>query len=188
MLPKERKTPKYPPPDHSRVAAVISHLAQGLADPNAEVLYVDEFKLPLFQTPTHSWMKPDNRDSLVYNRRAVINHTLTLVAACNRQRFVAVRVYNQELTAQGFVYFLNQVLATYPQDRKVTILTDNPKWHTANLVKQSTANRYLHFNVERMYMLNLIESGFSFTRAEFRKRPMLETLEDEARYGMGIFF
>ena len=31
-------------------------------------------------------------------------------------------------------------------------------------------------------MLNLIESAFSFVRAEFRKRPMLELIQDEARY------
>ncbi len=37
-------------------------------------------------------------------------------------------------------------------------------------------------------MLNLIETAFSFNRAEFRKRLMLETLEDEARYAFEIFF
>ena len=149
---------------------------------------MDEFKLPLFQTPTHGWMRPADRGEQVYNRRAVPDCTLTLVAACSREGFVAAQVYNQELTGEGFIYFLHQTLSALPRDRKYTILADNASWHKARLVQQSTGNRYLYFNVERMYMLNIIESAFSFTRAEFRKRPMLETMEDEARYAIGIFF
>ena len=55
LLPKEEnKSPKRKPCP-SNVQAVVSHIAQAMADKDACVLYCDEMKFPLVQTAKHWW-------------------------------------------------------------------------------------------------------------------------------------
>ena len=187
-LPQRRKRPLYDPPDSTRVRTIISKLAQSLDQKEVVTLYCDEIKFPLYQTPTHAWHKLENHEEIVYNRRDAINTTLTVIALCSVERFIAVQVFREEVTGAGFLYFLAEASKKLDQSKRYIILADNATWHTANVVQKSSIFKVLLFNVQRCFMLNLIESAFSFVRAEFRKRPMLETIEDEARYITGIFF
>jgi len=188
MLPRERKHPVANPPSSTRICRVISHLSQCLLDPQVEILYVDEVKFPLFQTSTHSWTKDDPQNRIVYNRRPVPDKLLTVIALCSTTQFLAVQVFDQEVTGKDFLYFLNGVISQLPTNKKYSILLDNAGWHHANLVERSKANKFLFFNEARMFQLNIIENAFSFVRSVFRKRPTVETTEEEARQIIEIFF
>ena len=102
--------------------------------------------------------------------------TLTVIAVCSTKGFIAAQVYTEEVTGAGFVYFLTELANKLNPKKKYLILTDNATWHTAHIVKRSPVFKMLLFNVQRCYMLNLIESAFSFVRSEFRKRPWFEEI------------
>jgi len=188
MLPRERKNPLHNPPSSTRVCRVISHISQSLLDPEAEILYIDEVKFPLFQTSTHSWVKQGSVQGVVYNRRAVPDTVINVIAMCSTSRFVAIQVFSREVTGIDFLSFLNQAIASLPLNKKYSILLDNAGWHHASLVERSNAYRFLFFNEPRMFQLNIIENAFSFVRSNFRKRPTVDTLQEEAREIVKIFF
>ena len=75
-----------------------------------------------------------------------------------------------------------------PEKSKVTILADNATWHTAKSISSTKAFSFLYFNAPRLFQSNAIENCFSFVRADFRRRPLVKTLEDEARLLVKIFF
>ena len=52
----------------------------------------------------------------------------------------------------------------------------------------SQASKFFFFNEPRMFQLNIIENAFSFVRDAFRKRPQVDTMEEEAREIVRIFF
>lgn len=182
-LQRQRKVPKYDPPDSTNVCRVISHLAQALDDPRAEVLYTDEVKFPVFQTATHYWGHKDTQyqDRPIYNRRKDDEAKITVIALCSTTRMIAAQAFSKEVTGQDFLFFLTTVISRLPVGKKYTILADNAKWHHANVVGESPARKFLFYNVPRMFYLNLIENTFSFVRSAFRKRPYYRTLEEEAR-------
>jgi hypothetical protein len=62
------------------------------------------------------------------------------------------------------------------------------RWHHANLVTNSEVSKFFFFNEARMFQLNIIENAFSFVRDAFRKRPVVERIEEEARQIVKIFF
>jgi hypothetical protein len=57
----------------------------------------------------------------------------------------------------------------------------------ANTVLKSDFCELLLYNVPRMYQLNLIELTFSKAKAEWRKRPVSESLEGEIEEVVRIF-
>ena len=186
-LSRERKFPSTQIPSSTRVCRVISHLCQGLADNTAEVLYCDEMKFPLFQTSTHSWTNLPQEERGVYNRRPD-ERLLTAIALCSTKGFVAVQVYSKEVTAIDFLYFMNKAIASLPIGKTYTCLLDNAGWHLANIVAASKVSKFFFFNEPRMFQLNIIENAFSFVRDAFRKRPVVETMEEEAKEIVRIFF
>ena len=97
-------------------------------------MYCDEVKFPLYQTPTHAWLKPEERDKIIYNRRDLANLTLTVIAVCSTKGFIAVQVFNEEVTGAGFVYFLTELSNKLNPRKRYLILTDNATWHTASIV------------------------------------------------------
>jgi hypothetical protein len=186
-LPRERKVPKFQPPSSTRVCRVISHLCQALASQDTEILYCDEMKFPLCQTSTHAWTSLPQEEREVYNRRPD-ERLLTAIAMCSTKGFVAVQVYSKEVSATEFLYFINKAIASLPVGRSYSCLLDNAGWHLANLVASSEASKFFFFNEPRMFQLNIIENAFSFVRDAFRKRPVVETMEEEAREILRIFF
>jgi hypothetical protein len=62
------------------------------------------------------------------------------------------------------------------------------RWHHANLVASSEVSKFFFFNEARMFQLNIIENAFSFVRDAFRKRPEVQTMEEEAQEIVRIFF
>jgi hypothetical protein len=56
------------------------------------------------------------------------------------------------------------------------------------VVQGSSANKFLYFNEPRMFQLNIIENAFSFIRSGFRRRPFVETMEEEAIQIINLFF
>ena len=190
LLPKERKNPEQRVINSTRVCRVISHIAQAICDPNTEVLYCDEMKFPLYQTAekrwTHVYSQPS--EAIVYNRRPALTGSLTAIALCSLHKFEAVQLYSHEVTGADFLYFLNEAIAHLPADKHYTIIADNATWHHASVVSSAKASRFLFFNEPKMFQLNIIENAFSFVRFDFRKRPIVHTLEEEAKSILQIFF
>ena len=186
-LPRQRKIPTSQPPNSTRVCRVISHLCQGMSDRNVEVLYCDEMKFPLFQSSTHAWTDLPEEERSIYNRRPD-ERQLVAIALCSTKGFVAVQVYPKDVSGTDFLYFMNKAIAFLPPYKQYTCLLDNAGWHLSNLVAGSQASKFFFFNEPRMFQLNIIENAFSFVRDAFRKRPQVDTMEEEAREIVRIFF
>ena len=189
QLPKNRKNPpKKEPPNAMHIVDLVSHLTQAYNSRNTEVLYVDEVHFPLYQTAEKRWTAPELNDEQFYNRRRPDEVKLSVVAVCDRHGFVAIQVFIQDVSGDDFLFTLQKVIERFGKDTRVTVLADNASWHKSASVNKSKASKFIHFNVKGLYRANAIENAFSFVRAEFRKRPRVETLEEEARLLVGIFF
>ena len=190
LLPKERKDEKKRPVNSTRVCRLISHIAQAVLDTETTILYVDEMKFPQYQTAERRWMtagRPKD-EMLVYNRRPVDDKSLTAIALCSLHGFEAVQIFEHEVTGPDFLYFLNEAIAQLPANKHYTIIADNATWHHAKIVSDSAASAFLYFNEPKLYQLNVIENAFSYVRHAFRARPMVDTLVDEAKNIVDIFF
>lgn len=182
---KEPKEERHPP---RQVVELVSHLVQSMNSPGTTVLYVDEAHFPLVQTSTHHWTTPDHCEDLVYNRRAVNEVKLSAIAMCSLEGFVAVQIYTKDITMEDFLYFLQATMQRIAPGQRVTVLADNATWHTSQTVTSTKAGKFLYFNVRGLFQGNAIENAFSFIRSDFRKRPVVETLEEEAKMLAEIFF
>lgn len=189
MLPRRIKNPKPQMINSTKVCQVVSHLSQALSNSHVEALYIDEIKFPLYQTSTHSWTRKKSEDRVVYNRRLAEETQLTVIALCSIERFIAVQVFQREITGVDFLYFLKTALARLPNNVKYTILADNATWHHSQKVSESEVSKFLYFNEPRHFQLNIIENAFSFIRNSFRKRNLTEaSLIEEGSCLLSIFF
>ena len=193
IMQRQRKVPKKNKYKKKQVRAVVCHLAQALANPQVTTLYVDEVHFPLYQTATHHWRLPDTQlqpgdHRLVYNRRPYADDVtkLSVIALCSLEGFHAVQVFTQPITAEDYLYFLQETLSSYRG--LVSLLTDNPTCHNAHKVMSSAAGKCQFFNAPGLFRANAIENAFSFVRSEWRKRRIVESLEEEVRMLVGIFF
>ena len=178
----------YDPPDKTLVNRVICNMAQIHNAPDAQMLYVDEMKFPLLQTAKYHWIHKDSESEVKLNRREVLERSFTAIALCSTQRFVAVQLFEGEITGQDFLNFLNGAISSLPTDKKYLILADNATWHNSGLIQRTEAYKFLFFNQPRMFQINLIENAFSAVRAEFRKRDLVDKLELEAKQVVNLFF
>lgn len=188
QLPKRRKHPKEERHPSRQVFEVISHLVQGMNSPSVTVLYVDEVHFPLVQTSTHHWTTKDRCEDLVYNRRAVDETKLSAIVMCSLEGFVAAQVYRHDITLDDFLFFLQSCMMRNKPGQQVTVLADNATWHTSPVVTTSKAGKFMFFNVRGLFQSNAIENAFSFVRSEFRKRAVVQSIEEEARLLLEIFF
>ena len=188
MMAKNMKKPPKERRNSEEIIAVISHLVQALNSPNTTVIYIDEVHFPLFQTAERRWTLGLQEDGLFYNRRDVPDVKLSVVAACDLTGFVAIQVFKNDVNSNDFLCLLQSMLERFSDRDRVTVLADNATWHTSASVKQTEASKYLHFNVPGLFRINAIENSFSFVRSEFRKRPLVKSLEEEARLLVDIFF
>lgn len=186
--PEPKKPSKYGPPNQDNVNRVISELVQVHSNPQAEMLFVDEVKFPLNQTATHTWRSATDAPPLILNRREAPDQTLTAIALCSKERFVAAQLFKEEVTGKDFLNFINSVVAKLPRDKKYLILADNASWHSSALVQKTKAYEYLLFNEPRFYQLNMIENAFSALKDEFRRRPNVGSLQEEAQQIARLFF
>lgn len=190
LLPKNMRNPEQRIINSTRVCRLISHITQAITDPNTTILYIDEMKFPLYQTSERRWQHPETalQDSIIYNRRTGHDQNLTAIALCSLEKFEAVQLYQREINGNDFLYFLNTAIDHLPEGKHYTIIADNATWHSSEAVMASKASKYLYFNEPHMFQLNIIENAFSFVRSGFRKRPIVETVEEEAKNIMRIFF
>ena len=188
-LRRTRKRPLYAPANPRHVREVIQRMVGCMADRTARVLYLDEMKFPLVQTPDRCWSNRENIEGeMAYNRRPVDEKIITAIALCSQEDFLAVQLYQGEVRGIDFLYFLTESIKKLDPSKSYLIVGDNASWHKSVPVQRSKAFKFLYFNVPHMFMLNLIESAFSFVRAGFRKRPTVETFEEEAKEIANIFF
>lgn len=188
MLPRQRKHPKKERPNAKEVVAIISHLVQAMKTQDTEIIYIDEVHFPLFQTADHRWTLALQAEDQVYNRRPVAEEKLSVVAACTLNKFIAVQVFRRDVTCNDFLFLLQAVLEKCDPKSKVTVLADRATWHTSQKVMATEAGKFIHLNVPGLFRVNAIENCFSFVRAEFRKRPLVHSLEEEAALLINIFF
>ena len=189
LMTKKRKIPLEKNYSAKEVIEVVSHLAQSIVNEQIEVLYIDEAHFPLVQTSTHHWTtRNPNKEELVYNRRPVEETKLSVIAVCSLKSFIAMQVFKKDITADDFHYFLQEVLKRYDKSKKVTILADNASWHKTDGIIKSRAGKFLFFNARGLFQSNAIENCFSFIRSDFRKRPLVSSLEEEASLLVNIFF
>lgn len=191
-----RKVPKVKIPkvrDPFCVVRTIQHITlahEALDDPST-MLYADEMKFPLFQSSYRHWMHPDLPDPTLRNVREAWGPKtmITAMVLCSRDKFLAVSFCDDvEINAQCFVYFLVNAVQRLPADKKYSILVDNATWHRCKFVDKTEVSNFIFFNMAKMFQLSMIENMFSHIRANFRKRPFLENLQDEVAYIVRLFF
>ena len=190
LMPKNRLNPVVRIVNSTNVCNVISHIAQAMADPNTTLLYCDEMHLALTQTAEKRWVDKNagQREELYYNRRPALDYKLNVIAMCSVHRFVAVQVFERAVNANDFLYFLSTAIGQLDPTRSYTVIVDNAGWHHANIVSRAAVNKFMFFNEPYLFQLNIIENAFSFVRHFFRHRPIVETLAQETKLIVGIFF
>ena len=188
LLPKNRLNPPSRTFNSKKVVSTIGHMAQVHDSLSSSMLFCDEMKFPLYQTSQKKWMRKDQDCPQFYNRRPAPDTTIVAIALCSTRGFECVQLFTQEITGTDFAYFLHEAIDKLPSGHKYSILLDNATWHLAQPVSSSRVQEFLHFNEPGLFQLNLIENAFSGCRADFRKRPLVETVEEEARQILSIFF
>ena len=116
------------------------------------------------------------------------NSQLTVIASCTTKRFIAIQIFKHKINADEFLYFLQSVLVSMPRHKRVTVLADNASVHAAFKIQKSKAGKFLIMNSVGLFRANAIENAFSFCKAEWRKRPVVETIEEEALQIANIMF
>ena len=187
MVRKARREEKKKIPNSQNICHVISVLSVAHFFEDITVLFVDEMKLPLFQTPDWHWKKTGAIDEARYNVRPLIQ-TITAIAMCGINKFEAVQLYESEVTTIDFTFFLERAIEDLPIDKKYLILLDNATWHQGRFIHKSKVCKYLIFNEPRQFRLNLIENAFSYVRALYRRRRVTESIGVELESIISIFF
>ena len=189
LMRKNMKTVKKERYNDKEVLAVVQHLAQSLSNNQVDTFYLDEVHFPLAQTSDHHWtLKDYEGHDLYYNRRQACDEKLSAIAMCSTSGFVAIQIFKKEICGEDFLFFIQEAFKKVPHKTKISVLADNASWHKAECVSQSKAFKALHFNAPGLFQANLIENAFSFIRSEFRKRPLVDTVEEEAALLLQIFF
>ena len=177
-----KRTPARPDPrrrvSHPHlIHQVVSTVVTGLFDDDKEVYFVDEFKLPLFQTPDYSWSKGTDRDYLFNSRPETLVYTG--IVLCSIRGFEAYQIYTDEVNSRDFLYFMQEAIGRLPTDKAITVVMDQATWHKAELLRQSDVYRLFCFNAPGVFQLNMIENAFSAIRSDFRKRAVTTTTTEE---------
>ena len=190
LMPKREKNPKVKKPSSNNICRVISHIAQAWCDCETTLLYCDEMKFPLYQTAEKRWVPKEEmeEEQMVYNRRPDPGYTFNAIALCSVEKFEAVQVFQRDVNAQDFLYFINNAISQMPPGRHYTVICDNAAWHHAKDVSQSKASAFLCFNEPYAFQLNIIENAFSVIRHLFRHRPIVHSLGEEAKHIVNAFF
>jgi DDE superfamily endonuclease len=184
----EPKFLTYDPPNQKDVNRIICNMAVVHSNPETQMLFVDEMKFPLQQTAKYHWIHKERESAIKLNRREVSDTTITAIAMCSHQKFVAVQLFNGEIKGQDFLNFINVAISRLPLDKHYLILADNATWHNSGAIQKTEAYKFLFFNLPRMFQINLIENAFSAVRSEYRKRPTVDSLIEEAKNIVNLFF
>ena len=189
-MPKKRRVAKKERYRKREVLETVTHLAQALANSHdVETYYIDEVHFMFEQTTERCWTKPGtNLDPVYHNKRPSNDIKVSAIAICDLRRFLAVQFFTQEIVANDFLYFLQQVLQHVSTKSKITVLADNASWHTAASISSTAALKFVHFNAPGLFQSNAIENCFSFVKADFRKRPLMHDVYEETRHLVKVFF
>jgi hypothetical protein len=155
---------------------VVWTAAQAWKGQEELLLYMDEVEFPLNNTADYCWCKPD--DKPVYNRR-VLEQSLHVIAICSSHSMVAFQIFTNKITREAVHFFLSEVIKRQAADKKITILLDNAAWHVAKLIKESSMASHLLYNVAYCWEANLIENAFSKLKSLWRRRKVVDTMEEE---------
>ena len=184
-MPKRKAKQKFSDPDPDEIYRVICNVLNGLFIEDNEVLFMDEFKLPLNQTPEGRWVLLDE-DEHLYNDRPNVKK-FNVIVLCSIRNYEAFQIYTSEITAKDFLYFMQESLSRLPTGKNYRVLLDNAGWHLANLLQDCDIQRFLLFNVPYVFQLNLIENSFSSLRNGFRRRPNVDR-DNEEIYSIAELF
>ena len=183
----KKKRTMRDPPNPRKMRHIVRTITCALQDPTTEVFYVDEMKFPLHQTPRHHWADPNLPDQLAWGQR-LSRTTLTAIAICSIRRFEAVQLYKEEVNGRAFKYFIEAFVSSLPLNKQYLIVLDNASWHKGGAMTNLRVQKFFLYNEPQQYQLNMIENCFSYIRALFRKRPLVHTIEEEAKQIVNLFF
>ena len=186
MVPRAKRIEKQKEPNSMNICHVIRVLSYSHFFDDVTVLFVDEMKLPLFQTPDWHWRRTGQEDPARFNIRP-LTQTITAIAMCSIHKFEAVQLYETEVKTVDFTYFLEKAIDQLPFGKKYMVLLDNATWHHGKFIHKSKVAKFLIFNEPRQFRLNLIENAFSYVRALYRRRAVTNDLKEETKSIISIF-
>ena len=172
--------------DRTEVCRVLSTALPAFNRADESLLFLDEVIFPLNHTPTHCWRHKDDTGA-GYKERTQCKTQLTCIALCSKTRVIAIQLHTEEMQAQAIIYFLTEVLQRHQTTSKVVVLLDNAKYHSAQLVRESSVGPYLLFSVPRCWELNLIEVLFSKAKEKWQRRPSVRCAEEEVSQVIRVF-
>ena len=186
-VPKVKRKDRQKQPNSSYICTVIRSLCAAFPHDDVVVLYTDEMKLPLYQSSTHHWAIKGQEDNMRYSRRPITS-LVTAMVLCSVERFISVQLMYDQVSTVDFAYFLEKSIEQLPTNKRYFVLLDNATWHKGEFIKRSKVVDFLIFNEPHQFRLNLIENAFSYVRSAFRRRPQQQTMEEELRTIVNIFF
>ena len=187
MVPRAKREEKQKEPNSENICSIIRILTYCHYFDDISVLYIDEMKLPLFQTPTWHWKRTGSETHARYGIRPLTG-TITAIAMCSIYRFEAVQLFTTEVNTIDFTFFLENAIQNLPVNKRYIFLLDNATWHQGRFIQKSKACRYLLFNEPRQFRLNMIENSFSYVRSLYRRRIVTDDIKEETKSIISIFF
>ena len=186
-IPRAKREEKQKEPNSENICSIVRILTYCHFFDDITVLYIDEMKLPLFQTPTFHWTKTGSQTHRRYGIRP-LSETITAIAMCSINQFEAVQLFRSEVNTIDFTYFLERAIENLPTNKRYLVLLDNATWHQGRFIQNSKACSYLVFNEPRQFRLNLIENAFSYVRNLYRRRLLTDDIREETKSIISIFF
>lgn len=172
--------------DSAEVCRVLSTALPAFNRDDESLLFLDEVIFPLNHTPTHCWRRKD-QPLTGYKERTQCKTQLTCIALCSKTRVIAIQLHTEEMQAQAIIHFLTEVLQRHHTTDRVVVLLDNAKYHSANLIAQSSVGPYLLLSVPRCWELNMIEVLFSKAKEKWQRRPSVRCAEEEVSQVIRLF-
>lgn len=121
-------------PSQSEIYRVINSVVVGLWPDGNKILFVDEFKLPLHQTPAH-YLTEDGYNYRINNKRE--NITIIGIAMCSSSKFKYVQLYIYKATSKDFIYFIQECTAKLPTNKAYSFILDDGIWQASELVRNT---------------------------------------------------
>lgn len=165
---------------------VLYSIISALEDDDTAICFLDETKFQLTSCPQKAWLR---KKMPVPKRDEVEAKLVTAISSCTIDGFNGVQIFEGEVRAQDYMYFVANLLEKLAKSgyQKIVLLQDGPKWHTADIIKRSYLWRYLLTNIKGYWDLNIIENAFSSVKQLFGRRPKTTNMEEELKYIVGSF-
>ena len=167
----------------------ISSLVQNWVDQDITIFCMDQWKAPITQLTNKRW-KLRKFKEIETPTRSGDNTIVTSNIICTDQGYCSMCMTMKEWTSKDTIYFLNETLKFYIDKKglkQFLIIADNASWQKNKIISDTWFNKHILYIPPRCPQLNHIETTFSRARFYWKKRKIVNSIEEEVEQIVQIF-